>query len=56
MKRKKEKPNIAELAEKIAEASKQHNEEEIIKLSEGLTLADLFKIDNYIIQNNLLTK
>ena len=47
MKRKKVKPNIAELAEKIAEASKQHNEEEIIKLSEGLTFVITGKVKKF---------
>lgn len=56
MERKKIKPNIPELAKKIADASKRRDEEEIMKLSEGLTLIDLFQIDNYIIQHHLLTK
>lgn len=56
MKRKKIKSNIPELAEKIADASKRQDEEEIMKLSEGLTLIDLLNVDNYIIQHHLLTK
>lgn len=56
MKRKKIKPNIPELAKKIADASKRQDEEELMKLSEGLTLTDLLNIDDYIIQHHLLTK